>query len=164
MQYDESTHIPVKRRAAGVVILNAAGEVLLVRELGTPGQPEKAGLWHIPAGTVEDGENPQDTAVREAYEETGLRVRLTRFVGAYLGKLPRGDLILRHVWLAEPEAGQDLAPNFTEEIAEARYVGKAEFDALYAAGQIRAYQTKLFYEDGLRESALLNGVRISSPD
>ena len=152
MQYDESTHIPVERKAAGVVILNASGDILLVHERGTPEQPHKAGLWHIPAGTVEIGENPQDTAVREAFEETGLRVRLTKFLGAYLGRIPYDDsLILRHVWLAEPEDGQEIQPNFTEEIAEARFVSKAEFAALYAAGQIRAYQTKLFYEDGLRE-------------
>lgn len=58
MQFDESLHIPVPHRAAGVVVLNAAGEILLVRERGVPGQRQKAGLWHIPSGTVEAGENP----------------------------------------------------------------------------------------------------------
>ncbi|QLG09966.1 NUDIX domain-containing protein [Deinococcus sp. D7000] len=153
MQHGEKTHVDVELKAAGVVVLNAAGDILLVRERGTAGQMAKAGLWHIPSGTVEDGENPQDTAVREAFEETGLRVRLTRFVGAYLGRFPDGAFILRHVWLAEPLPGQTLRPTFAEEIAEARYVGQAEFDALYAAGKIRMYQTGLFYEDALREAA-----------
>lgn len=153
MQHGEKTHVDVELKAAGVVVLNAAGDILLVRERGTAGQMAKAGLWHIPSGTVEDGENPQDTAVREAFEETGLRVRLTRFVGAYLGRFPDGAFILRHVWLAEPLPGQTLRPTFAEEIAEARYVGRAEFDALYAAGKIRMYQTGLFYEDALREAA-----------
>ncbi|AIZ44376.1 DNA mismatch repair protein MutT [Deinococcus radiopugnans] len=153
MQHGEKTHVDVELKAAGVVVLNAAGDILLVRERGTAGQMAKAGLWHIPSGTVEDGENPQDTAVREAFEETGLRVRLTRFVGAYLGRFPDGALVLRHVWLAEPLPGQTLRPTFAEEIAEARYVGRAEFDALYAAGKIRMYQTGLFYEDALREAA-----------
>ncbi|MFC6666185.1 Nudix hydrolase [Deinococcus radiopugnans] len=153
MQHGEKTHVDVELKAAGVVVLNAAGDILLVRERGTVGQMAKAGLWHIPSGTVEDGENPQDTAVREAFEETGLRVTLTRFVGAYLGRFPDGALVLRHVWLAEPLPGQTLRPTFAEEIAEARYVGRAEFDALYAAGKIRMYQTGLFYEDALREAA-----------
>lgn len=153
MQHGEKTHVDVELKAAGVVVLNAAGDILLVRERGTAGQMAKAGLWHIPSGTVEDGENPQDTAVREAFEETGLRVRLTRFVGAYLGRFPDGAFILRHVWLAEPLPGQTLRPTFAEEIAEARCVGRAEFDALYAAGKIRMYQTGLFYEDALREAA-----------
>lgn len=153
MQHGEKTHVEVHLKAAGVVILNAAGDILLVRELGTAGQMEKAGLWHIPSGTVEDGENPEDTAVREAYEETGLHVTLTRFLGAYLGRFPDGAFVLRHVWLAEPRPGQTLRPAFTHEVAEARHVGRAEFDALYAAGKIRMYQTKLFYDDALREVA-----------
>lgn len=153
MQHDEKTHLPVALRASGVVILNERGDILLVRELGVPGQMEKAGLWHVPSGSLEEGENPQDTAVREAYEETGLRVRLVRFLNAYLGQFPDGAPILRTVWLAEPLPGQTLRPAFTHEVAEARYVSREEFGALYGAGQIRMYQTKLFYEDALREWA-----------
>ncbi|MGX9686586.1 Nudix hydrolase [Deinococcus wulumuqiensis] len=152
MQWDETFHVPVAQRAAGVVILNGQGDILLVREKGD-GKQRKAGLWHIPSGTVEEGENPQDTALREAYEETGLRVRLLKFLGAYLGRFPDDALILRHVWLAEPEPGQSIAPILTDEIAEARYVTQAEFDALYAAGQIRMYHTRLCYEDARREVA-----------
>ena len=152
MQWGERFHVPVSLRAAGVVILNGQGDILLVREKGD-GKQQKVGLWHIPSGRVEEGENPQDTAIREAYEETGLRVRLVRFLGAYLGRFPDDALILRHVWLAEPEPGQRLAPVLTDEIAEARYVTQTEFDALYAAGQIRMYHTRLFYEDARREVA-----------
>lgn len=151
MQHGERTHIAVELHAGGVVILNERGDILLVRELGVPGQMDKAGLWHIPSGSVEDGENPQDTAVREAYEEAGLRVRLTRFLNAYLGRFPDGVLILWTIWLAEPLPGQTVAPTFTDEVAEARYVSREEFAALYEAGLIRMYQTKLFYDDALRE-------------
>ncbi|PNY82137.1 Nudix hydrolase [Deinococcus koreensis] len=152
MQHDERTHVPVALQAAGVVILNEAGEILLVRELGTPGQMGKAGLWHIPSGSVDEGENPQDTALREAYEETGLRVQLVKFLGTYLGRFPDGAFILRHIWRAEPLPGQTLQPTFTHEVAEARYVSREEFAHLYDAGLIRMYQTALFYEDALRES------------
>ncbi|WP_303046716.1 NUDIX domain-containing protein [Deinococcus marmoris] len=110
-------------------------------------------MWHIPSGSIESGENPEDAAVREAYEETGLRVTPTRFLGAYLGRFPDGVFILRHVWLAQPLPGQTLQPVFAHEVAEARYVGRAEFDTLYAAGKIRMYQTGLFYADALRERA-----------
>lgn len=149
MQWDERSHVSVNQRAAGVVILNEQRELLLVREKGSAGQ-QKAGLWHIPSGTVEDGENPQDAAIREVFEETGLRVQLIKFLGAYLGRFPDGALILRHVWLAQPPPGQALSPAFTHEIAEARYIGKTEFDALYDAGLVRMYHTKLMYEDALR--------------
>lgn len=84
MQWDERFHIPVKQKSAGVVILNDRNEILLVREKGSPGQ-QKAGLWHIPSGTVENGENPQDTAVREAFEETGLSMVRTVLMGKRVG-------------------------------------------------------------------------------
>lgn len=149
MQWDERYHVPVQQQAAGTVILSEQGDILLVQEIGTAGQ-KKGGLWHIPSGTVEPGENPQDTALRETFEETGLHVRLLRFLGTQLGRFPEGALILRHAWLAEPEAGQVIAPAFAHEIAGARFVSRQEFDELYAAGQIRMYHTKLFYEAALK--------------
>lgn len=136
-------------RAAGVVVLNDQGDILLVRERGVPGQMEKAGLWHIPSGTVEAGENPEDTAVREAFEEAGLRVRLLKFISAYLGKFPDGELVLRHVWLAETLPGSTFQPVLAQEVAEVRFVSGVEFDALYTAGLIRMHHTKLFYQDAL---------------
>lgn len=151
MQFDESLHVPVTHRAAGVVVLNGAGDILLVRERGVPGQMAKAGLWHIPSGTVESGENPQDTATREAWEEAGVRVRLLKFLGALLGRFPDGMLVLRHAWLAEAAEGSVFRPVLGQEVAEVRYVSKAEFGRLYAARQIRMYHTKLFYEEALRE-------------
>ncbi|BDP40448.1 DNA mismatch repair protein MutT [Deinococcus aetherius] len=125
MQHDEKTHVPVTLQGSGVVILNERGDILLVRELGTPGQKEKAGL----------------------------RVLLVRFLNAYLGRFPDGVLILWTIWLAEPLPDQTASPTLTDEVAEVRYVGKEEFAQLYDAGQIRMYQTRLFYEDALRERA-----------
>jgi 8-oxo-dGTP pyrophosphatase MutT (NUDIX family) len=37
--------------------------------------------WQFPAGEVEAGESPDDAAVREAQEETGLTVRATKRLG-----------------------------------------------------------------------------------
>ncbi|ABF46123.1 NUDIX hydrolase [Deinococcus geothermalis DSM 11300] len=88
MQHDERMYVPGELHVGGVVILNERGDILLVRELGVPGQMAKAGLWHVPSGSLEDGERPQDTAVREAYEETGLRVRLLKSLNTYLGRFP----------------------------------------------------------------------------
>lgn len=151
MQFGESLHVSVTRRAAGVVVLNGSGDILLVRERGVPGQMEKAGLWHIPSGTVEAGENPQDAATREAWEEAGIRVRLLKFLGALLGRFPDGALVLRHAWLAEPMQGSVFRPVLEQEVAEVRYVSEAEFGRLYAAGEIRMYHSKLFYEEALHE-------------
>ena len=39
--------------------------------------------WELPGGHCEDGEDPALTAAREAEEETGYRVRVTRLTGVY---------------------------------------------------------------------------------
>jgi 8-oxo-dGTP diphosphatase len=42
------------------------------REAGAP----LAGYWEFPGGKIQAGESPEDAAVRECLEETGLRVRV----------------------------------------------------------------------------------------
>jgi 8-oxo-dGTP diphosphatase len=69
-----------------VLIENEHG-ILLVQRAHDP----YAGWWMLPAGFVEYGEQAWDTAVREAEEETGLRVELTGLQGLYYGADdPRG--------------------------------------------------------------------------
>lgn len=40
-------------------------------------------VWCLPGGQSEAGESLAQTAIREAYEETGYRVAITRLVGVY---------------------------------------------------------------------------------
>lgn len=144
MQWDETFSIAVTQQAAGVVLHNAAGEALLVRERGMPGQLAKAGLWHLPMGTVEPDELPGEAAVREAWEEAGLRVTLGPLLGAWLGRFPDGVLVQRFVWLAQADGLP--SPAFAHEISEVRYVSRREAQALYARRELRMHHTWLALE------------------
>ena len=53
----------------GAIIIEA-GRVVLVKR----GHPPLAGEWSIPGGVLEVGETLREAAVREALEETGLKV------------------------------------------------------------------------------------------
>jgi ADP-ribose pyrophosphatase YjhB (NUDIX family) len=58
---------------AAVVVFDDAGGVLLVKR--APGAT-RAGLWSIPAGYVDYGEDVRAGAARELFEETGLEVEV----------------------------------------------------------------------------------------
>ncbi len=56
--------------AAGILFLAPSGRVLLLRRSS---EGDAAGLWALPGGKIEDGENARGAAVRETLEETGYR-------------------------------------------------------------------------------------------
>jgi ADP-ribose pyrophosphatase YjhB (NUDIX family) len=93
--------------AAGTLV-DRNGEVLLVRR----GVPPGLGQWGLPAGYAEAGERPEETAVRETEEETGIKVSLDGLLGIYafaMEAMPGGVLILyaAHALSGEPAAGDD---------------------------------------------------------
>jgi len=65
---------PLRRIAAYAVCLDAEGRALLVRASPRSGTP---GVWSLPGGAVDHGEDPNHTVVRETAAETGLSVTVT---------------------------------------------------------------------------------------
>jgi 8-oxo-dGTP pyrophosphatase MutT (NUDIX family) len=63
----------VRRASVRVVVLDAAGDVLLLRTVD-PTDPSLGQWWELPGGGTEPGESLVATAVRELAEETGFRV------------------------------------------------------------------------------------------
>lgn len=60
----------------GVIIVNAAGLILLGKRCGS-----HAPYGSIPGGHVEPGESFEQAAIREVAEECGLQISAPRFVG-----------------------------------------------------------------------------------
>jgi mutator protein MutT len=67
---------------AAAVILQQNHRILLVKRKFAP----RAGDWSLPAGFIEWGEGPEQTAVREVQEETGLNIALHSLYGVYPGR------------------------------------------------------------------------------
>ncbi|RKT11105.1 8-oxo-dGTP diphosphatase [Streptomyces sp. 1114.5] len=61
--------------AAAIVV--QMGRVLMVRRRVSEGQLS----WQFPAGKIEPGESPEEAAVRETAEETGLGVAAVKLLG-----------------------------------------------------------------------------------
>lgn len=84
-------------KVAAAVLVQKDGRVLLVRRVNEPFR----GLWTLPAGFVNAGEDPAEAAPRECLEETGLTVRVTHVIDVVAGREhPRGaDFVI--VYAAE---------------------------------------------------------------
>lgn len=90
------------RLAVDILIRTGRGIVLVQRK----NEPFK-GRWAIPGGFVEYGERVEEAAIREAEEETGLKVKLKRLIGIYSDpdRDPRGHVV-SICYLAEPIGGR----------------------------------------------------------
>ena len=78
----------------GAFLLNAAGELLVVQERRGPAA--RPGLWKLPTGLVDRGEDVAAAAVREVLEETGVEAVFDSVVG------------FRHLHALAPFANCDL--------------------------------------------------------
>lgn len=104
----------------GGVLLDTDGRILLVRRAHAPAQ----GLWSIPGGRVEQGEEPEAAVVRELREETGLRARVDRFVGEVRREAPSGGVYLIRDYLMTVEG--DPTPVAGDDALEAAWFSTAE--------------------------------------
>ena len=69
-------------KVAAAALIERDGRVLLVRRANEP----QRGLWTLPAGFVDAGEDPRRAAERECLEETGLRAQVVGLVDVLPGQ------------------------------------------------------------------------------
>jgi 8-oxo-dGTP diphosphatase len=86
-----------KRRRIGAygVARDNEGRVLLVRSSDLSNTP---GIWYLPGGGIDHGEDPRHAVVREFAEETGLAIEVgpLRDVFSDLVEFPHRDVLLHH--------------------------------------------------------------------
>jgi 8-oxo-dGTP diphosphatase len=119
--------------AAAVII--SGGRVLLLRRAVAEGSL----LWTLPSGEVEFGETDEEAAVREVWEETGLRV----VAGAVIGRRIHPATGRQMVYVAcEVEGGMAhvAAP---DEVSAVEWCGRARLAELVPGGLFESVATYL---------------------
>ena len=112
-----STDAPVVR-CVGAVAHDEAGRLLVVRRAHDP----SAGLWSVPGGKVEPGEDDAQAVRREAAEETGLVVQAGRLLGAV--DVPGAGVLFRVHDYSCRAVGGTLRPG--SDALDARFVTRRE--------------------------------------
>ncbi|MGW2544228.1 NUDIX hydrolase [Kitasatospora sp. NPDC001574] len=130
--------------AVTVFVLNHHGDVLLERRSDN-------GRWAMPGGVQKIGESIAQAAVREAEEETGIRVRVTGMVGIYSDPghvIAFSDGEVRQEFSitlrAEPLGGTLRA---SSESFEVRWIPRSELDHLDIAPTTRLRLDRGFEND-----------------
>lgn len=111
--------------AGGVVVRRMRGRWWAA--VTRPRRDDGKTVWALPKGLIDDGERAPETAVREAFEETGISAALVRKLGdvryVYTWK---GERVFKVVsfFLLRARGGRigDLPPGMEIEVSEARWV------------------------------------------
>lgn len=96
---DRVCHIPFIQTGSAIIIRNENKEILLQERTDR-------NMWGLPGGCQELGEDLRETAIREAYEETGIKLNIENLVliNILSGNLrknsyPNGDIVYNNTSL-----------------------------------------------------------------
>jgi 8-oxo-dGTP pyrophosphatase MutT (NUDIX family) len=123
--------------AGGVVLRTIRGRPM-VAAIRPQGKPE--GVWALPKGNLDPGEKPEETAVREVFEETGVHGHLVEKLGdvKYTYTRRGGERVFKIVSFYLLRAGRgrigDIEERMRIEVAEARWLPLDDAPRLLAYG------------------------------
>lgn len=102
----------------------------------------------LPRGKALPGERPREAAVREVFEETGVRVRATLEVGSYSYPIGKGRYKMVHLYAATVVSGTPKPDG--EEFTELRWVdlsdaleGLAPRDSVHVAALADLFEKRV---------------------
>ena len=101
----EACDVPIYRNpvpANCIVVINMADELLLVKRSVAP----KVGWWCLPGGFMELNERPDESALRELKEETGLIGKAINLLGVTAAPSSHYETILMMGYVVSTYAGQ----------------------------------------------------------
>lgn len=118
-------------QAAGGVVENALGEILVIRRMGK---------WDLPKGKVEQNETVSEAAIREVEEECGISgVEISGLIGSswhmYRSPYhaPGKNLVLKETcWFSMAYRGvKSPQPQIEEDIEEVRWMKRSDLDVFF---------------------------------
>lgn len=102
--------------AGGLVIDKTGTKGLLIGRLDPKDASHERLLWSLPKGHIEEGETPEQAAIREVGEETGIKSEIVRTLGVidfwFMASGKRIHKTVHHFLFTE--VGGRLAPQVTE--------------------------------------------------
>jgi ADP-ribose pyrophosphatase YjhB (NUDIX family) len=102
--------------AGGLVVDKTGTKGLLIGRLDPKDASHERLLWSLPKGHIESGESPEEAAIREVAEETGIKSEITRSLGVidfwFMASGKRIHKTVHHYLFRK--VGGTLAPQITE--------------------------------------------------